>query len=243
VKQIFSNKVNEGDVISKIKNKKKIIEASKKILLFIIILSAIGIILAFIFLKLGSPEKIAEKIQTFGVLGPVILIILIMLEVIVAPIPGAIISVTSGYAFGAVWGSVYSYIGNILGTAIAFMISRKFGRPLVEKIIGNEKLNYYDSFFRERGVLLLWLIFLFPIFPSDIISFVTGLSQLRFRKFLMIIIIAFVPNLILLNYFGSMLYIHGFGEITLIYGSFLFFLLIIGIMIYMHIKKKHDSSI
>jgi len=199
---------------------------NKKTRILIIIIAVI-LVLSIAFYELNislkNPQEVRDYVQGFGAFGPLIIILLIIMEVIIAPIPGVIIAIGSGYAFGALKGTLYSYIGNIIGTSIAFALSRHFGRPLVKKLVKEEKLNYYDRFFREKGVYGLWFVYIFPLFPTDIISFVTGLSSLRFRRFIKIVLIGYIPNMLLLNYFGDSILVHGFGTTTILIGSFFLF--------------------
>jgi uncharacterized membrane protein YdjX (TVP38/TMEM64 family) len=240
------NKDNIKKNVSKMLDREEITRQIRKniwnIIIFLIILAIIGGVIFFFQKTFESPKDAADKIREFGALGPVVVITLIAFEVVIAPIPGYVIAIASGYAFGALWGTLYSYIGNIIGTTIAFFISRKFGRPLVEKIIKKNQLATYDSFFKEKGKPMLWLAYLFPVFPADIISFVTGLSDIRWKDFMIIISIAYLPNMLFLNYFGATLYNSGFR------GNAIFFMLFIGIVVifsyfyYISLKRKKIRS-
>lgn len=206
------------------------------ILLIFLVITGMGLII--LEQKYDSPQKLADEINNLGAVGPFFVILLIVLEVVVAPIPGFVIAIASGFAFGAFWGTVYTYIGNIIGTAIAFLLSKKFGRPLAEHIVEKRKLDIYDCFFREKGKIALWFAFIFPVFPTDIISFVTGLSNMRLRSFMLIVAVGYLPNLIILNYFGSTIYHYGFGTETFILGSIFISLFLFGGIFYWHLRKN-----
>ncbi len=210
--------------------KKKIEVSAGDILLIMGVLLIIGIVFYFVNISFTNPLEVRDYIQGFGAWGPFVVIGLIILEVVLAPIPGVIIAVGSGAAFGAFYGTLYSYIGNIAGTTIAFFLSRRFGRPLVKRFVKEDKLDYYDRFFRDRGIYTLWVAYIFPVFPSDIISFVTGLSDLRFRKFFMIIAIGYLPNMLLLNYFGDTIINYGLGLTTIMFGAFLGLIFLLGLL-------------
>jgi len=206
-------------------------------------LVVLGVLLYHIQKSFGSPREAADKLRSLGAIGPIAIVLFIIMEVVVAPIPGYFIAVASGYAFGIVWGTLYSYVGNIIGTAIAFLLSRHVGRPLVERLVNRNKLGRYDTFFKESGRLALWFAFLFPIFPADIMSFVTGLSDMRFREFMFIAIVAYLPNMLMLNYFGSVLYESGLGVKALVSASAFLFCAVFGSFLYRHIKKGTLKSV
>jgi len=208
-----------------------------EIILILLILFILGIVFYYVDISFKNPQEVQEYINGFGVYGPLVVIGLIILEVIIAPIPGAIIAIASGAAFGAFKGTIYSWIGNVIGTMIAFLLSRYFGRPLVQRLVKQDKLEYYDKFFRERGVYGLWIAYIFPVFPSDIISFVTGLSNLRFRTFFIIVSIGYLPNMLLLNYFGDSIINYGLGLTTIIFGAFLGLIFLFGLVLTFPLKK------
>ncbi|MEM4244780.1 MAG: TVP38/TMEM64 family protein [Candidatus Nanoarchaeia archaeon] len=213
-------------------------ELIKDALVVLVILALIGILVFYVQRTFESPANAAEKLKSLGALGPLVIIVLIIFEVMVAPIPGSFLYVASGFAFGTFWGTLFSYIGQMAGTLIAFYISRRFGRPIVERLVKKEKLDYYDCFFHQGGKVVLGICYLLPVFPVDIMTFVTGLSSMKWKKFIIIPSIAFIPNILLHNYFGAVLYESGVAEKTLIFGLAFLFILLISALMYLYTRKK-----
>jgi len=220
----------------------KIRQNSKKIAFWIIIAGIIGVLFFYLASLFESPRDVAIKIQSLGFLGPVVVIAIITLEVIIAPIPGGIISIGSGYAFGTLLGTILTYIGNIIGTSIAFFLVHKFGRPFVEKHLNKEKIRVYDYFFKEYGKSMLWFAFLLPVFPTDIITFATGLSGMKWKDFMQIACIAYIPNLLILNYFGATIFNSGLGRETITIGLAILTVIIFGLAVYIYMKRKVVNS-
>ncbi len=217
---------------------RKIRQNSRKIALGIIIAGLIGILFFYLGSLFESPRDVAIRMRSMGFFGPVIAITIIALEVIIAPIPGGLVTIGAGYAFGALWGTVISYAGNIIGTSIAFFLSRHFGRPFVERLLDKKKMLVYDYFFREYGKTMLWFVFILPVFPTDIITFATGLSDIKWKDFMLIACIAYIPNMIILNYFGAALFRSGLGLETTLLGFAILFVLLFGLVVYVYLKKK-----
>ncbi len=88
---------------------------------------------------------------------------------------------------------------------LSFTIARKFGRRIVERLVPPKKLKFYDGFI-ERHHIFIWLMYIVPVFPYDIISFSLGLSKVRFRMFAIIVGIALLPDMWLLNVLGNGIY-------------------------------------
>ncbi|MFW6220483.1 MAG: TVP38/TMEM64 family protein [Nanoarchaeota archaeon] len=216
-------------------------KAFKDIRNFIILLVVIGFIYLFFLLfpiSFNDINQTENFVSDFGIYGPIIVILIIILEVVIAPIPGFIIIIASGYLFGPVFGTLYAYIGNIFGTLIAFLLARRFGRPFVKRIINEKKLKLYDCFFKERGKTFLWISFIFPVFPTDIISFIAGFSNIKLKNFMFIVMIAYVPNLLILSYFGSAIALHTVGFELIVAISFVLFIVVFGVLLFHHLKKN-----
>jgi len=219
-----------------------IIRHSRNLIILLIILAVLGALLVYIQNYFGTPRQAAETIRNLGFIGPIVIISLLILEVIVAPIPGFIIAISSGYAFGPVLGTIYTYLGNVIGTFLAFFLSRRFGRPLIERLVKKEKLEKYDKFFQDEGLAVFWAGYLFPVFPSDIISFLAGLTSIKWRRFIPIVIIAYIPYVLLFSLFGASLYESGFGKSAFILGTILFFILVIALFVYLKWRKNTNNS-
>lgn len=215
------------------------IKLFQTILLIIII---IGIILFFILnydLFLKSPEEVVAYVHNLGFWGPVILFLLIILEVIIAPIPGSVIAIATGYAYGFVGGTAICYLANVTGTLLAFYIARHFGRIVVEKFVNIEKLKVYDEFMTQEGKFIMIFAYVIPVIPPDIISFIAGLSKMRFKVFFMFVAIGYLPYMLLLNYFGETLYTSGWNSKTILMGAILFIITLTGLIIYFILKRKN----
>lgn len=152
----------------------------------------------------SSREAFQEFIQSFGAWGPVILIISIALEVIVAPIPGFIPALTSGFVFGHFFGALYVFAGNVLGTLVLFFLTRKYGKLLVNKLFKEKKLKKYENAIERHENWLLAFYFI-PVMPFDIITAAFGLSAVRVKKFVLVIIFGYLFYSIILAFFGDML--------------------------------------
>ena len=153
---------------------------------------------------LSDRESFEQLIRSFGIFAPFAIIIAIIIEVVLAPLPGFIPAISAGFIFGAFYGSLYTYTGNVLGSFLVFWLSRKFGRAIAERLFGGEKLKKYEDLISRRENFLLFL-YIFPIFPIDIISGAFGLSGISFKKFALAVSIGFVTHVLVLNLFGDWL--------------------------------------
>lgn len=116
----------------------------------------------------------------------VVFILLQIIQVIAAPIPGELTGFIGGYLYGPVWGTLYSTIGLTIGSWLAFMLSRFFGEPLVESIVKKEVFEKFDHFMEHKGLAVSFLLFLIPGFPKDYLCYIMGLSRIPVGTFIII---------------------------------------------------------
>jgi uncharacterized membrane protein YdjX (TVP38/TMEM64 family) len=172
--------------------------------LAIVVIAIVFVLLKNEFGLLRDREAFQSFIYDFGILGPLVIILVIIAEVVVAPLPGFVPAISAGFIFGTIEGAVYVYIGNIIGSSLVFLISRKYGRYLLLKFIEEEKLKKYEHLIaRHQNVLLL--LYVFPFVPVDIMSGAFGLSMIRFKKFITMTSIAFIAHVLILNSLGDYL--------------------------------------
>jgi uncharacterized membrane protein YdjX (TVP38/TMEM64 family) len=78
-------------------------------------------------------------ITTFGPLAPLAYIALFAAQILIAPFPGQLMGVMSGYIFGMFWGSLYSIVGLALGAGLAMGIARRYGQPRVDPFLAQDR--------------------------------------------------------------------------------------------------------
>ncbi|MEI2689831.1 MAG: VTT domain-containing protein [Anaerolineae bacterium] len=94
---------------------------------------------------LGNEQLIQAWLDRIGPLGPLGLIALNALQVIVAFIPGYAMSIASGFLYGFPVGAIYGALGMALGGLIAMALARTFGRPLVSRMVGGQRLQRWEE--------------------------------------------------------------------------------------------------
>ena len=148
-------------------------------------------------------EHVRGWVAGFGPWGPLVSVALNVAQVLVAPIPGQFVGVMNGYLYGVWWGTLYSMVGLLVGTALAMALARRFGRPLVERLVNPERLARWDRITRRRGPLFFFLIFLTPSLPDDIVCFLIGLSSLAVPRMIVLALIGRLPGVFVSCWLGA----------------------------------------
>lgn len=139
--------------------------------------------------KINSIQALQNYIDGFGPTAVIIFIVFSFLQVVILPVPGSV-TVAAGVAlFGPLECALYSFIGILTGSLVAFAIGRWIGYKAVCWIVGKDDIDKWLSKIKGKDYLILSLMFLLPLFPDDVLCFVAGLSSMTWGYFIIMIII------------------------------------------------------
>jgi uncharacterized membrane protein YdjX (TVP38/TMEM64 family) len=157
--------------------------------------------------------------------APLFLLVVIV-EVIVAPIPGGAVGYLGAARFGFWQAWPLLYIGNVIGTTVVFFIARRYGTPLFEENVAERTRVRYNRLLEHHPVLL-WLVYSVPLMPVDVLSMLAGLSTLSARRFLSIALTGYIFYTAIVAYVGSSLaQLVGMTEAVSVIGGVFFVVLV-----------------
>jgi len=164
-------------------------------------------------------DQIKHLISSFGSSGPPVFMLIQVLQVLVAPVPGEATGFIGGYLFGALPGFIYSSIGLTVGSWINFIIGRFLGERFVRKLIPAHQFQKIDGMLKRQGVIFLFILFLFPGFPKDYLCLALGLSTLPIKIFLLLTGIGRMPGTFALSLQGAFLYEKNYALFGVMIGA------------------------
>ena len=132
---------------------------------------------------ISDQQAVSEYLKSYGALGPVVLFVLMVAQVFVAVIPGHALMVTAGYVYGGL-GLFVVIASTILGSQVAFMVARWYGRDLINKLASPEIIERWNKAAQNQGIVFFFFAFVLPIFPSDLMCYVAGLATISPKRFL-----------------------------------------------------------
>lgn len=148
-------------------------------------------------------HQILQFIKSYHPYDELTFILLQIIQVVAAPIPGELSGIIGGYLYGPFWGTVYSMIGLTIGSWIAFLLARFLGEPLLEKVVKKEVFDKFEHFMENKGLLVSFLLFLIPGFPKDYLCYIMGVSLIPTGTFLIISVAGRLLGTILLSFTGA----------------------------------------
>ena len=195
------------------------------------------------------------------VLGPLGFFIALLIQAVIAPIPSELLLILGGVVFGTVVGGIIGSLGMFFGGIIAFTISKKGGRPIVLKLVGEKTIAFADRWFERWGGWGVLIGRFLPFIPFDGVSYGAGLTKIKFRDFIIASTLGGIPRSFFYAWVGEQIapYVKGktisemvgdiqvalqSGNISQLFETFNLVVLVIGILLvvflvfyYMVIKK------
>lgn len=163
-------------------------------------------------------ERVSAFLASLGPLSFIGFIGLQALQVVAAPIPGEVTGVMGGFLYGPFLGLFLSTVGLTLGSWINFALSKTFGRPFVDRFVSKKTLDKYDYLLHHKGAFLVFVLFLIPGFPKDILCYILGLGHLTTREFLIISTVGRFGGTVLLTLGGNYLRHHQYYRFSFLLG-------------------------
>ncbi|MEE9377610.1 MAG: VTT domain-containing protein [Candidatus Lokiarchaeia archaeon] len=158
--------------------------------LFIVLISISVVLLYFIFfidntiLYRFVVEFFVNPVYRLGVIGIFLFIAIMGLQGLLVPLPSEIVLLATGMIWGWFLGGLMGIIGSMAAALLCFYVSRRGGRPLAEKFVGEKAIDIADDFIRKHGIKAIIITRFIPIIPFDVISYTSGLVDIDVKKYL-----------------------------------------------------------
>ncbi len=222
--------------------KKKIIAISLLVVV-IAILTAIVLTTCMPMLKMADdPDEFRLYMENRGLGGVVFFIFVTVIQVIAAVIPGGPLEVAAGYCFGPFKGALICDLGMTIGSLIVFLLVRKFGMAFIEIFISREKIESL-KFLKTTGQsrLVIFILFLIPGSPKDILAYAVGLTDLSVVSWIFITSVGRFPSILLSTLSGDAL---GDQKYSLFIAVIIMIAVLAGIggFLYRRWAKKNEQS-
>ena len=189
-----------------------------------------------------EPEQLRIWVENHGILGQAVYVACMIFQIILAVIPGEPLEVMAGYAFGAVQGTLLCLGAATLGSALVFLLVRRFGMDIVELFYPAEKVENL-SFLKTspKRTALFTVVFAIPGTPKDLLCYLAGLTDMKFSHFLLIASFGRIPSIFTSTLGGSALGDQKYTHALVIMGIVVAISLT-GLGIYHWIVKFHSRK-
>ncbi len=177
--------------------------ASSKIFPAIVFLLVIGASLALLIYPELIYDILIWVIASFQAGGLPLLFVMMIVQALAIPIPSELVLIAGGLAFEFPFGWLVGALGSIAAALVGFYISRKGGRSLAIKLVGEKGIKFADNWFNRWGVWAVLLGRFAPFIPFDAISYSAGLTTMKIKNFMIPTIIGTLPRTLFYTSLGS----------------------------------------
>lgn len=156
---------------------------------------AFSVGLAIYFYHLGVFKDMSSLQSLVGqsvVVGPLLFILIQMIQVIIPILPGGISLAAGVLIFGPFWGFVYNYVGICAGSIVLFLLGRHYGRPLISHLVSDKVYQKYSHWLEndQRFEKLFALAIFLPVAPDDALCLMASVTNMSLKKYTAIILLA-----------------------------------------------------
>jgi len=139
-------------------------------------------------------DAVRTFVLGYGAWAPMVYVAAVTVEVLVAPIPGALLYAPAGAIFGGFLGGTLSLIGNVLGAAIACWLATTFGQGRLARHASSAQLARIRERLQREGAWVIFLLRLNPLTSSDLVSYAAGLAEIPVRHVALGTFLGMIPQ-------------------------------------------------
>lgn len=189
----------------------------------------------------SEPEKFRQWVDNNGIWSRFAYMGMVILQVVIAVLPGEPFEIAAGYAFGAIEGTILCIAASTLGSVMVFLLVRYFGVPLVEVFFSEEKLQRIKFLKTSpKRDFIFFIIFMIPGTPKDLLCYFAGLTDIKFTLWLLICSLGRLPSIVTSTVGGDALGTSNYWFAAAVFAATLVISLV-GLLVYKHICNSHKK--
>lgn len=150
-----------------------------------------------------NEQRIQKWVGQFGFVGPLVIVVIMILQMFLLVVPTPLLMVVSVLAYGPIWGGLIILLAVFCASSVGYMIGSYLGPPVVDRIIGHKGEKKIGSFIEDYGFWAVIVTRLSPFLSNDAISFVGGMLRMGYWRFIGATLIGITPLTALIAYLGE----------------------------------------
>ena len=147
------------------------------------------VIAAIVFSKYVDREALQAVVKSSGSLGMVAYFLIEVIYVTLTPLFNTAILIASGYIFGGHVGFVMNFLATSVGLFIIVFLVKKYGRPLLQRILSPHSYNRFDHLAQKIGPITLLICYVLPFTPDDELTYIVAAGPIRIKRFILPILL------------------------------------------------------
>ncbi len=159
------------------------------IIIFIVLIAASLVLLYFIFFVDNTilykfvVIYFVNPVYNLGIIGIFLFIAIMGIQGLLVPLPSEVVLLATGMIWGWFWGGLMGVIGSMAAGILCYYVSKRGGRPLAEKFVGEKAIDIADDFIQKHGIKAIIITRFIPFIPFDVISYTSGLVDIDIKTY------------------------------------------------------------
>ena len=148
-------------------------------------------------LKLSNRQTLRSEMVAMGWWGYGLAFLIQFAQVVISFLPGEVVELFLGMAYGPFIGLLIALIGVVAGTTVAYYLAKWIGLPFVRLFIKKNYFAKYAFLNDEKKVALgVFIVYLIVGLPVDTATYLAPGLKIKFWKFLLLSTVARIPKII-----------------------------------------------
>lgn len=194
---------------------------------------------------LKSYDKAIDLLNEYKTTSIFIYIGFQIVQILIPILPGQFFQIAAGWLYGVLLGLLFSIIGSVIGTFITFYLSKLLGNDAMHLFFGEKRFEKYKAYLNnKKAYFAVFLIYLIPGLPKDLMCYAAGVSEMKLKPFLIISVIGRVPAMTMSLMFGAFYHTHNYPAmitVSVVVVIICLICLIYRKKIFLYIDKFYDK--
>lgn len=187
-------------------------------------------------------EQIAGFVDSFGIFSYVIFLVIVILEVVLAPVPPLLLYATAGILYSSTTGGLLVLAGNLAGATINFFLARKFGAERLQAAVRPSLTEKFNRFFDKYGALSVFLLRVNPLTTSDLVSYIAGFTRMRYVPFMIATAFGLAPLVFLQTFLGDTVFSSNSILIGIAFTFAILFMVLFGYLVIISLIGNREKK-
>lgn len=189
-------------------------------------------------------DQLLHQIKELPILSKIFaMICLVVLQIVLAFLPGEPLELASGYIFGDLWGTIICLIGSCLGTIIIYYLVHNFRYRIIDVMFKKDKIQEVERLLSStKSQFWIFVIFLIPGTPKDVLTYVVSLGDINLPQWLILTTIGRIPSIVTSTYLSASIK-QGNYSVAILVFILTIVLVICGTLVYKYFILKKDNNI
>lgn len=219
-----------------------------KVVAFVVVFGTLlGLFIAyfdFFYSLLAAENRLALRndMISFGIWGYALAFLIQFAQVVISFLPGEVVELFLGMAYGPFVGLGIAMAGVIAGTAVAYYLAKWVGIPFVKLFIKKDYFAKYTFLQDEKKVAFgVFIVYFIVGLPVDTATYLAPTLKIKFWKFLLLTTLARIPKIISSTIVGHYLVEDNMVvSISVFFGTWL--VSIIAVIIFYFVNKRREAK-